>query len=189
MPDRDLVRLYGVETRALNQAVRRKIDRFPEDLMFRLTRDEIKRISQFVISSRHPGGETLKFSKNVVVFKTGLITENYPRCTFESKNMRLRVNRETVIPEFVAIVLDSRHTKAYYREALKQRCGMATLNQGHVLGIPLPFPQLPDQKHIVAYLDDLIPKIDVLEKFQAQAAAELEALLPSILDKAFKGEL
>ena len=68
MLDRDLAKLYGVETRALNQAVRRNIDRFPEDFMFRLTREEIMRISQIVISSAHPGGKTLKFSKNVMAF-------------------------------------------------------------------------------------------------------------------------
>jgi hypothetical protein len=68
MLDRDLARLYGVETRVLNQAVRRNMDRFPEDFMFRLTREEIMRISQFVISSVHPGVRTLKFSKNVMAF-------------------------------------------------------------------------------------------------------------------------
>lgn len=68
MLDRDLAQLYDVETRALNQAVRRNIDRFPEDFMFRLTREEIMRISQFVISSAHPGVATLKFSKNVMAF-------------------------------------------------------------------------------------------------------------------------
>jgi len=68
MLDRDLALLYSVQTRALNQAVRRNMDRFPEDFMFRLTREEIKRISQFVISSAHPGVNTLKFSKNVMVF-------------------------------------------------------------------------------------------------------------------------
>lgn len=68
MLDRDLAQLYGVETRVLNQAVRRNIDRFPEDFMFRLTREEIMRISQFVISSVAPGVKTLKFSKNVMVF-------------------------------------------------------------------------------------------------------------------------
>ncbi|MBI4626745.1 MAG: ORF6N domain-containing protein [Verrucomicrobia bacterium] len=57
--DRDLSGLYGVETRALNQAVRRNAERFPEDFMFSLTRDEITRISQIVISS------DLKFSNNV----------------------------------------------------------------------------------------------------------------------------
>lgn len=65
MLDRDLAQLYGVETRVLNQAVRRNIDRFPEDFMFTLTREEIMRISQIVISS---GRETLKFSKNVMAF-------------------------------------------------------------------------------------------------------------------------
>ena len=37
MLDRDLAEMYGVETRALNQAVKRNIDRFPEDFMFQLT--------------------------------------------------------------------------------------------------------------------------------------------------------
>jgi len=69
MLDRDLAQLSGVETRALNQAVRRNIGRFPEDFMFRLTREEIMRISQSVISSAHPGDGTLKFSKNVMVFR------------------------------------------------------------------------------------------------------------------------
>ena len=68
MLDRDLAQLYGVETRAPNQAVRRNIDRFPADFMFHLTREEILRISQFVTSSGHPGVRTLKFSKNVMVF-------------------------------------------------------------------------------------------------------------------------
>ena len=68
MLDRDLAMLYGVETRALNQAVRRNIERFPEDFILRLTREEIMRISQFVISSVHPEIKTLKFSKNVMAF-------------------------------------------------------------------------------------------------------------------------
>ena len=60
--DRDLAVLYGVETRVLNQAVRRNAERFPQDFMFALDRDEIMRISQFVISSK------LRFSKNVMAF-------------------------------------------------------------------------------------------------------------------------
>ncbi len=60
--DRDLATLYGVETRALNQAVRRNLERFPADFMFALTRKEIRRMSQIVISSE------LKFSKSVLAF-------------------------------------------------------------------------------------------------------------------------
>ncbi len=60
MLDRDLAILYGVETRVLNQAVKRNQKRFPSDFMFVLSRPEIGRISQFVTS--------LKFSKNVLAF-------------------------------------------------------------------------------------------------------------------------
>jgi len=44
MLDRDLAELYGVETRALNQAVKRNHDRFPEDFMFQLTLEEGKAV-------------------------------------------------------------------------------------------------------------------------------------------------
>jgi hypothetical protein len=52
MLDRDLAELYGVETRILNQAVKRNLKRFPEDFMFQLTSEEqTNLISQNVISS------------------------------------------------------------------------------------------------------------------------------------------
>jgi ORF6N domain len=40
MLDRDSAELYGVQTKALNQAVKRNSDRFPEDFMFKLTMKE-----------------------------------------------------------------------------------------------------------------------------------------------------
>ncbi len=48
--DRDLARLYGVETRVLNQAVQRNIERFPKDFMFQLSKEEAEASrSQFVM--------------------------------------------------------------------------------------------------------------------------------------------
>ncbi len=64
MLDRDLAALYGVETRVLNQAVRRNLDRFPEDFVFSLTREEILNLSQFVISSE----SRIKHAPNVFAF-------------------------------------------------------------------------------------------------------------------------
>jgi ORF6N domain-containing protein len=52
MLDRDLAELYEVETKRLKEQVRRNIERFPEDFMFELTKDEIKNLrSQFATSS------------------------------------------------------------------------------------------------------------------------------------------
>jgi len=57
MLDRDLAELYGVETRVLNQAVRRNMKRFPEDFMFQLTKEEMGNwMSQFVTSNREKMG-------------------------------------------------------------------------------------------------------------------------------------
>ena len=44
MLDSDLAFLYGVDTRTLNQAVKRNKDRFPEDFMFQLTQDEFNNL-------------------------------------------------------------------------------------------------------------------------------------------------
>lgn len=68
MLDRDLADLYGVKTSVLNQAVIRNRERFPEDFMFSLSRQEILRISQFVISFSGQKNDKLKFAKNVNVF-------------------------------------------------------------------------------------------------------------------------
>ncbi len=53
MLDQDLAGLYGVTTKAFNQAVKRNLSRFPQDFMFRLTQDEdVVMRSQFVTASR-----------------------------------------------------------------------------------------------------------------------------------------
>jgi hypothetical protein len=59
MFDFDLAELYGVETRVLNQAVKRNIDRFPEDFMFQLTQVEWETMSsQIVMTSQYKRPKT-----------------------------------------------------------------------------------------------------------------------------------
>ena len=55
MLDKDLAEIYGYEVKKLNQQVKRNIERFPEDFMFRLSNSEIESVrSQFVISQVSP---------------------------------------------------------------------------------------------------------------------------------------
>ena len=51
MLDRDLAALYGVETRHLNQSVKRNIERFPEDFMFQLTKGEWEILKSQIVTS------------------------------------------------------------------------------------------------------------------------------------------
>ena len=51
----DLSELYGVTAKALNQAVRRNLDRFPEDFMFQLTREEFNNLKSQIVTSSWGG--------------------------------------------------------------------------------------------------------------------------------------
>jgi hypothetical protein len=61
MLDADLARLYGVETKALNRAVKRNIERFPSDFMFQLTREEAGRLRRQTGTLKTGRGEHRKY--------------------------------------------------------------------------------------------------------------------------------
>lgn len=68
MLDFDLADLYQVPTKRLNEQVRRNIERFPDDFMFSLTRQEIMRMSQIATSFSGEKRGKIKFYKNVNAF-------------------------------------------------------------------------------------------------------------------------
>ncbi|MFG1486539.1 ORF6N domain-containing protein [Halobacteriovorax sp. RZ-1] len=77
MLDSDLAELYGVETRVLNQSVRRNLKRFPDDFMFQLTREEYEVLkSQIVTSKDGRGGkqkQPLVFTENGVAMLSAVL--------------------------------------------------------------------------------------------------------------------
>lgn len=78
----------------------------------------------------------------------------------------------------------------YVEMRLSARGGAQPNWNGQMIkSIEIALPPLADQRRIVNCLDDLLAKVDRLKALQAQTAAELDALLPSVLDRAFRGEL
>ena len=74
MLDFDLARLYQVKTGELNQSVKRNIKRFPPDFMFQLTPEEVKMMSQIVISSkRKASAPPFAFTEQGVAMLSGLL--------------------------------------------------------------------------------------------------------------------
>ncbi len=67
MFDNDLAKLYGVETRTLNQAVKRNVERFPSDFMFKLNQNEIEIWQQIYSRSQ---SVILKHGKNIKYLPT-----------------------------------------------------------------------------------------------------------------------
>jgi len=66
---------------------------------------------------------------------------------------------------------------------------MKKFSQGTVMAITVPNASLEKQHRIVTEFEDLSSKVDCLKGLRQRTAAELDALFPSILDTAFKGEL
>ncbi|MDD5091965.1 MAG: ORF6N domain-containing protein [Candidatus Wallbacteria bacterium] len=74
MLDCDLAVLYGVKTKVLNQAVKRNAERFPEDFMFRLEREEIMNWSQFVTGSKIKHASSVcAFTEHGVAMLSGIL--------------------------------------------------------------------------------------------------------------------
>ena len=105
------------------------------------------------------------------------------------KLIRFRVDTSRVSPEYIRAVMNS----PYGRERVESFCQTTAGNIGisgkNLNTIPVPVPTKHEQQRIVAYLDGLQVRVGRLKALQQKSAAELDALLPSILDKAFKGEL
>ena len=76
-----------------------------------------------------------------------------------------------------------------YANNLSGRTRMPKLNQEQLFAYSLSYPSISEQRSIVAYLDRLQAQSTRLKKLQAETASVLDALLPSVLDKAFRGEL
>jgi len=84
--DSDLAKLYVVETRRLNEQVRRNIDKFPEDFMFQLTKEEFENLkSQIATSSSGWGGRRkppLVFTEHGALQAANVL--NSPKIHYES---------------------------------------------------------------------------------------------------------
>lgn len=93
-----------------------------------------------------------------------------------------------LLPSYLASVLKAGSIQRYLLDTTRT-LAQPTLNIKQLKETRIPVPPLNEQRRIVAYLDDLQTKVERLKGLQQKTAAELDALLPSILDKAFKGEL
>lgn len=102
---------------------------------------------------------------------------------------RVRLDKARCLPQFAFVAL--RGARSVRDQVFAQVRGATRpgFNTALLSNVKLPIPPLPEQRRIVAYMDDLQAKVDGLKTLQAQTQAEVDALLPSILDNAFRAEL
>ena len=76
MLDRDLAKLYGVQARILNQAVKRNIKRFPEDFMFQLNREEVKIARSQFVTLQKGGWGNFAFTEQGVAMLSSVLNSD-----------------------------------------------------------------------------------------------------------------
>ena len=119
----------------------------------------------------------------------GLVTKEINSVIFPDLFIHVLLPTKFILPEFFVAAWNSTATREVIEEKAKTTSGIWKVNQAHISSTKIPVPPIPEQRRIVWALDTLRKEVDALKKLQVETAAKLDALLPSILDKAFKGEL
>jgi type I restriction enzyme, S subunit len=102
----------------------------------------------------------------------------------------IRPDVQRLLPEFMVQWLNSPNgTEQSRGQTLGRGHSQGNLNLNLLRNFRIPVPSIEEQRQIVTELDALRAKVDAARRLQSEAAVELEAMLPAVLDKAFRGEL
>jgi type I restriction enzyme S subunit len=111
------------------------------------------------------------------------------RFSLGQRVMMLRPDQDKVLPKFFIYQLLSPIIQEDHIRLLSKGSASPHLNIGSLRQFPFLLPSVSEQAQIVENLDALQAKLHAVKALQTETAAELAAMLPAILDKAFKGEL
>jgi type I restriction enzyme S subunit len=129
---------------------------------------------------------------DIVLAKTSFSTGSMclwtgPRAVLNQNAVMLRV-REGVEQKYLFIWLAQQVTR-HMNDQLADPNFYPYIREADLMQWLVPVPSIPEQRQFVAYFNRVVERVELLKQVQANTAAEIDALLPSILDKAFKGEL
>lgn len=163
---------------------------------FRYRRTEFKRTSLHASEAGHfwlNSGDLLISRSNTpeLVGHAAIYDGSPAPCIYPDLMMRLQLKPSTAELRFVWYWLQSPPARDFIRAHAKGTSPtMKKISQGVVMKIPFPV-SLPiiQQRRVVAELDALQGDVDALTRLQSETAAAIDALLPSVLDRAFAGEL
>lgn len=118
------------------------------------------------------------------------VREDHPNLMISDKLIRIRPLLNKIDPRFLAYALSSPQAQEHL---VARKTGLAdaqvNISQSILRATPFSYPTLGEQKRVVAELDALQAKVDTVQALQSETATEVDAMLPAILDRAFKGEI
>jgi type I restriction enzyme S subunit len=103
--------------------------------------------------------------------------------------IRLRLDQRRFLPRLLCMLFNGSRLIEKHKDSECRGSSRTFFTQKILSRLRLPIPPTSEQRRIVAYLDDLQAKVDIVKGLQEESEKELNALMPSILSKAFAGEL
>ena len=148
-----------------------------------ITRETSARFPQTVLET----GD-LVMAVRATIGKIAYVTERFAGFNINANLLRMKPNPARLDGRYFWHFM--RHGDGHAQlQALATSTVKKTVTVPRLKTVRVPVPSLEVQRATVDWLDALQAKVDELKRLQAETQAELDALLPSILDRAFKGEL
>lgn len=134
--------------------------------------------------------EDIVIARSGTVGRSCLIPEGLdPKPIMSTNLIRVRLNKQVFLPTLLCMLFNGSKLVEQHKDSECRGSSRAFFTQKILFRLEVPTPPIGEQPRIIAYLDNLQKNTDALKTTQAEASAELDALMPSILDKAFRGEL
>jgi len=163
----------------------------PKDIKIREISDSTDHISEE--ATTNSSAKLLPSDSVLIVVRGMILAHTVPSAILRvpaaiNQDMKALIPHRNISPEYLCTTLWALNPEIL-NLVEKSSHDTRRLQTPKLLDLKIPLPPLDEQRRIVAHLDELQAKVDALKKYQAKISEELNALLPSVLDKAFKGEL
>ncbi len=108
-----------------------------------------------------------------------------PNCIHQNHIFRVRVNKESIAPEFLSTLIGSAYGKMYFLKSAKQTTGIATINSIQLKNFPVLLPSTELQQKFTK----IVQQVEQIREHQTQSRLHIENLFNVLMQRAFRGEL
>ena len=124
-----------------------------------------------------------------IVGKSAIVSEAEKDYLYAGYLMRLRSNRDMIIPEYLFLALDSQFVRVQIEGKAKSTSGVNNINSREVQSLVVPLCSVNEQRLVAKQLAKVMSTIDALDRDIKDQLCAVEALRQSILARAFSGQL
>lgn len=163
----------------------------PKDMKKRELSDAIDHITE--AATRNTAAKLIEPGAVLVVVRGMILAHTFPSAILKARaainqDMKALIPNEGLLPEFLCATLWARNSE-FLALVEKSTHDTRKLETEKLMNMRIAVPPIAEQMRFLANLNELEDELGSLRRLQSETAVELDALLPSILSKAFSGEL